>query len=197
MLRQRHHNSVRADDAGLLARDLGDGVAEIFLMIERDVGNHRDQRLDDVGRVQPAAHADFEHRNLDADAGEVFECHHGQHLEEAGMPRQLAGAQKLLRRALDAIVNRAELDIGDGFAVHPNALVDAHQMRRAVERGLVSRNPQNRRQRRRRRAFAVGSGDQHAGKAPLGMAQRLQHRRAHRPGRTCATGVEASSCPSA
>ena len=39
MLRQRDHNAVLPDDAGLLARDFGKGIAEILLMIERDIGD--------------------------------------------------------------------------------------------------------------------------------------------------------------
>ena len=81
--------------------------------------------LDHVGRVQPAAHADFQHSDLDTDAGEVFEGHHRQHLEEAGMPGQLAGMQKLLRHALNAFVDRAKLGVGDHLAIHANAFVDA------------------------------------------------------------------------
>ena len=62
-----------------------------------------------------------------------------------------------------------------------------HQMRRAVEPRLVAARAQDRRQRGSSRAFAVGSGNQHAGKAPLRIAQRRTATRAHTPGRTCAT----------
>ena len=176
MLRQRHHNSVRPDDACFLARNFGDGVAKIFLMVERDIGNHRDHRLDHIGRVQASAHADFEHRDLNPHAGEILEGHRGQHLEEAGMPRQLARVQQFLCSALNPVVHGAEFCVADGFTVYPQPLVDAHQMRRAIERRLVPRHAQDGRQRRRGRAFAIRPCNEHAGEAPLRMTKRLQHR---------------------
>jgi hypothetical protein len=47
------------DDAGLFGGDLGPGIAEPFLVIELDVGDDAGQRRDDVGGVEPAAHAGF------------------------------------------------------------------------------------------------------------------------------------------
>src|ERR1039458_8814586 len=47
-------------DYRLFAGDLGDRVAQVFLVVERDVGEDGEQRIDDVGGVEPAAHADFQ-----------------------------------------------------------------------------------------------------------------------------------------
>ena len=81
----------------------------------------------------------------------------------------------MLRGALHAIVDLAELEVGDGLAVDANALVEAHQMRRRVQPGLVPGDTQDGRQRRRSGTFAVGAGNEHAGETPLGMAERFQH----------------------
>src|SRR5271166_1251667 len=175
MLRQRDHQSIFANDSGLLASDFTNRVAQIFLVVERDIGNDREQRIDDVGGIEASAHFNFEHGDLRADAGKVLEGYDSEHLEETGMPRKLAGMQQLLCGALDAIVNLAELDIGDGLAVDANALVDTHEMGRAVEGGLVSGGAQDGRQRCCSGAFAVGSGDQDAGETALRVAQRSQH----------------------
>ncbi len=40
MLWQRDHNAIRPDDTRLFACDLGNCVAKILLMIERDIGDH-------------------------------------------------------------------------------------------------------------------------------------------------------------
>ncbi len=144
-------------------------------MVERYVSDDRNQRIDNVGGIESSAHSDFEHRDLHPNAGEVLERHDRQHLKEAGMPRQLARTQQLLGSALDPIVNLAELNVGNGLAVDPDALIDAHQVRRAVKSSLVSRRAQDRRQRGRGRAFAIGPGHQYAGKTSLRIAQRRQH----------------------
>src|SRR6516162_6054877 len=60
VLRQRDHQAVRADDSHLFARDFSDRVAEILLMIERDVGDNGNERVDDVGSVESAPHTNFE-----------------------------------------------------------------------------------------------------------------------------------------
>ena len=54
------------EDAGLLERDRRERVAEDRLVIERDAGDDRDRRVDDVRRVEPAAEPDLEHRDVDA-----------------------------------------------------------------------------------------------------------------------------------
>ena len=55
MLGQGNEDAVRAENAGLLAGDLGDGVAEVVLMVEGDVGDDGEQGVDDIGGVQTAA----------------------------------------------------------------------------------------------------------------------------------------------
>ena len=65
VLRQGDEGAVGAEDAGLLAGDLGDGVAEVLLVVEGDVGDDREQRIDDVGSVEATAEADLEDGDLD------------------------------------------------------------------------------------------------------------------------------------
>jgi hypothetical protein len=42
-------------------------------MVEADIGDDRDQRLQNIGRVQTSAQTDFDYANLDLLAGEVLE----------------------------------------------------------------------------------------------------------------------------
>ena len=68
------HRHARLDDAGLLDRDLAQRRAEVLLVIEGDRRDRgRPPGRHDVGGVEPAAEADFEHRHLDAGAAEQLE----------------------------------------------------------------------------------------------------------------------------
>ena len=49
----------------LFARDSLERRAEKLLMIEADAHHHGDRRIDDVDRIQPAAHADLEHPGIE------------------------------------------------------------------------------------------------------------------------------------
>ncbi len=60
MLRQSDESSAGTQDAGLFACDLGDGVPEIVLMIERDIRDDGEERTDDVGGIEPAAQPNLE-----------------------------------------------------------------------------------------------------------------------------------------
>ena len=133
MLRQRHHDAARPDDSSLLASNFGDRVAQKFLMVKCDVGNHAHQRFDDVGRVQPAAHTHFQNRDIHPSPRKVLECQRGQHLKKAGMPGQFPFADEPLGGSVDYVVKQGEIIVADSFAVDANALVDPDQMRRGVE----------------------------------------------------------------
>ncbi len=96
VLGQRDEHAILAQDAGLFARDLGDGVAQPLGVVERDIRDDGEDRLDDVGGVQPSAKADFEHGDIDGrdfpagiflQSREVQEGHSGDGLKEAGRSR--------------------------------------------------------------------------------------------------------------
>src|SRR5436305_13352931 len=144
MLRQHHDNAALANDAGLLRRNLTDGISQELLMIERNVGYHRDARVNDVRSVQPTAHSDLEHRDFHACAGEIFESHRGEHLEETRRMRQLSLAYKLCRDPLDPLMDLSEFRIADLLAADADALIDPLQMWRGVQPGAVSRSLQYR-----------------------------------------------------
>src|SRR5208282_2792947 len=173
-LRQRYHNAARTNDAGFFAGNLGDGFAQIFLVIERDVGDDAEARFHDIGGIQAAAHAHFEHNHVGAAAREVFKAYGSQHLKKAGVPRQIAFRDEALGGAVDHVMEQGEIVVGDGFAIEANALVDAYQMRRGVEPGPEAGSLQDGRQSRGGGTLAVGARDQHRGKAILGISQRSE-----------------------
>ena len=65
MLGEGDEGAVGAEDAGLFAGDLGDGVAEVVLVVEGDVGDDGEEGVDDVGGVETAAEAYFEDGDVD------------------------------------------------------------------------------------------------------------------------------------
>ena len=67
-------------------------------VVERDVGDDGEQRLDDVGGVQASAQADFEDGDVDLRARRNEEGHRGEGLEEAGRCGQLAPDDQALGR---------------------------------------------------------------------------------------------------
>ncbi len=121
------------DDPCLLARNLGHRVPKIFLMIERNVGDDADPRLDHIGRIETSAHADFEHRDVDSLAREIFERDRRQHLEKTRMPGQLTFGHQPLGRAIHQFVDEREIVVRNCCAIHANALIDPNQVRRGVE----------------------------------------------------------------
>ena len=46
-------------------------------MIERDVGDDAEARLDHVGRIQTPAHADLKHNHIGPAPREIFKAHRG------------------------------------------------------------------------------------------------------------------------
>src|SRR5690348_10992991 len=117
VLGQDDDHAAGMNDSGLLAGNFGDGVAEKFLVVERDVGYDRNQGLNNIGCVQTAAHADFEHGNVNLGLGELLEGDGGQHLKKTGMPGQLAGRDQAVGSLFDAIMQSCELGVTNFFAV--------------------------------------------------------------------------------
>src|SRR5947209_3598606 len=74
MLRQSYEGPSRAQDARLLSRDLADGVAQVVLVVERDVGEYGDCGVHYVGGVESSAQADFEDSEFHPLLGEVEEA---------------------------------------------------------------------------------------------------------------------------
>ena len=124
-------SSGLVDDAGLLAGDAGDVVAEVFDMVDADRGDHRDGRIDHVGGVPASAETDLDHPHVDRGIGERGERHRGEHLELAH--RRAAGRLRLL---VDHLDERLELGVGrhvcrwaDRLSVDRDALDRRLQMR--------------------------------------------------------------------
>ena len=60
-----HQRGVGLDDAGLLLGDRAAPVTGAVGVVTADVGDDRDLRIDDVGRVPPTEQPDLDHRDVD------------------------------------------------------------------------------------------------------------------------------------
>ena len=93
-------------------------------MIERNIGNETRRRLENVDGVEPPAHANFQHRRLNATSLESK--HGGQRTEfEISQGRSAAHSFYTFKCGYDLV-------IGQRFSIHTNALVVAENMRRGV-----------------------------------------------------------------
>src|SRR5262249_10635542 len=117
VLRQRDEGSMRTQDARLLAGDLGDGVAEVLLVIECDIGDDRQQGIDDVGGVKAAAQTDLKNRDLSFLLSEVEKGERGEDLKEARVVRKLSFSDQLLRGRVGLEVESGEVIVGDRLTV--------------------------------------------------------------------------------
>ena len=195
VLGQGDEDAVGAEDAGLFAGDLGDGVAEVVLVVERDVGDDGEEGVDDVGGVETAAQADFEDGDVDRAcaslepfSGEVEEGERGEDLEEAGGMGQIAGFDEAAGGLVDLEVEAGEVVVGDLDAVDLDALVDADEVGRGVEAGAVAGGGEDAGQGGGRGAFAVGSGDQDRREGWSADRRERRRGRACGRGRTCGGG---------
>ena len=83
-LRQRDQRDSAFGDRRFLGGDGGERVAEHLLVIEPDAGDSARRRsLDDIGRVEPAAKANFEDHGVGWLAREGKDCDRRRDLEEA------------------------------------------------------------------------------------------------------------------
>src|SRR5215475_7668700 len=127
MLRQRDHHAVLAQYAGLLARNVSDGWAEPFGVIEGDVSNDRNERLDNVGRIKPAAHAHFEYRDIDFDFSKGRKPKRRHRLKEAGGRWQFSLIDKPARCVFHLKVEAGKIVVRNIGAVDTDAFVHAYQ----------------------------------------------------------------------
>ena len=84
---------ARFRDPRLLRGDLLHRVAEILLVIERDVRHRAHERRDHVGAVEPAAEADLDHGDVHLARREVRERDRRRRLEERGIAARRSPAR--------------------------------------------------------------------------------------------------------
>ena len=171
MLGEGDEGSVGAEDAGFFASDLGEGVAEVVLVVEGDVGDDGDEGGDNVGGVETATEAYFEDGDVDFLFRKIRKGEGGEDFEEAGVVWEGALADEAFGGGVDLEVEAGEVFVRDLEAVDLDAFVDAREVGRGVEGGAVAGGREDARERGGGATLAVGSGDEDGGEGQLRIAE--------------------------
>jgi hypothetical protein len=128
-LGESDQRAVCAENPGLFAGDCGDGVAQIVLMVEGDIGQNRKDGVDDVGGIEAATETDFEDGDIDLLLGVIEEGEGGKDLEEAWRVGQCGRFDEAAGGLIDMEVEAGEVFVGNLGAVDADALVDADEVK--------------------------------------------------------------------
>jgi hypothetical protein len=164
------HGGAVLDDAGLLDRHLGRGVAQLGV-VEGDPVDHRHLPVDQVGGVPGAAHADLDHLGVHRQLGEPGEGEDGQGLVEGH--RLVAGPVDLGQERLQVRPGLGELVGGDGSGGQRDPLTHVLEVGAGVDPGPDPEGGQQGRDHPGGRGLAVGPGQVHRRCGPLGMVEQL------------------------
>ena len=177
--RRRRLVLLLGDDAGLLAGDLRDGVAEIVGVVHADRRDHGDGRIDDIGGVPAPTEADFDDGHVDRGVGERGERHRRDHFELAH--RRATSRFRLLvdklHERFDLAVGRHVLRRADRPAVDRYALDGGLQVRAGGAAGATVERGQQCIDHPGHRRLAVGARDVDRRVAALRRAEQLHQRR--------------------
>ena len=92
-------------------------------MVQGNIRDNGEQRVSDVGGIEPTTNADFENTDFDRRAGEILKGHRGECLEEAGMLIEFASTHQIPRYVFDARVYLSKLWIADAFTIDRNPFI--------------------------------------------------------------------------
>jgi len=151
-LRRAHHRYSGLDDARFFARNLRQRRTQNADMIDANRGDHRHHGHNDIGRIQPAAHADLEHPDVDLATFKVPHAERGNALKHGHERPAFQDGQQRLNQ-------RHQLFFADECPVDANTLSKGVQVRGRVHPCPITCGTQYRLDHRRRRALALGSRD--------------------------------------
>jgi hypothetical protein len=149
----------------------------VLLMVEPDGGDCAGDGTNDVGRVEPAAEADFDDRDLDLGAPEHLERHRSRHLEERRRHLERAVRPQPLDERQDVSGDGMQRRRVNGGAADHEPFRQVGEVGRDVARGPDAGRHQRRMRHRGHRALAVGARDVERGEAALGVAERVTQAR--------------------
>ena len=149
---EAHERDAGLRDAGLVAGDVLDGVAENVRVVERNVGDDGDLRPQHVGSVERAADAGFDHRNVDFGTREPQEREREQRLVVRRPAVFEADAVDGTLHLTDEVAERV---LRDREPVDARALRHAREVRLRVQSRALAGRLQRRGDHRRRRTLAA------------------------------------------
>ena len=160
-----HNGHAGFDDAGFLARDERQGVAEELRVVETYVGDDAEVGRDDIGAVETATHAHLDDSHINLLSGEIVEGKPHGHLEEAEL--------EALHIVFMELNETGYLFLRYHGTIDADALTKIDEVRRGVEPHFVASLHEDGGQHVGHRAFAVGAGHVDGTEAALGVAEVL------------------------
>ena len=136
-------------------------------MIPGNVGDHRNQRLHDIGGVQAAPHAGLQDNGAGAFLQEVKKGHGRGKLKERGGFGNVHRGPHFVDQGQQAV--RRHLLISEAVT-----LVKAHQVRRSEQAHGIAGPAQDGAEHGRHRPFAVGAGNVDVAAFLVGQLQPVQ-----------------------
>ena len=178
-----HEHRLRLHDAGFLRGDLLTRRPEVLDVIDGNVRDNRDARLETVRRVPRPAEPDLDDGDIDGEIREPTERSRRQHFEVRRVRADFALDE---RNRPQQIV---EVGIGDRHALVRHALVHAFEVRARVRTDGQTEVGGELRDHPRRRRLPVGAGQVDRRIFELRRPEVLEQGRDPLPGRMGCTGT--------
>src|SRR5438477_3550647 len=132
-LRRRDNGSAWLNDSCFFLRNLGNGMAEPFLVVEIDRRNDADRRLDRISGIESSAHAGFEHQNFAARLLKMLQRQGGRDFKKCRMRIPIPNAfTNFSETARDFV-------FGNLLAVHANAFAKTDKVRGGEQTSPMAR----------------------------------------------------------
>ena len=112
-----HYGRPGFDDSRLLMPNFGEGRPEKLHVVKPHIGDHRHAGLSNVGGIQAASHAHFQHHETGSCLGEIMEARGRQKLKEARHLPQSLLLQQAFNRLADLGEGASKVVVADFSAV--------------------------------------------------------------------------------
>src|SRR5207248_9077652 len=132
-LRRRDNRGALLNDSCFFLGNLGNGMAEPFLVVEIDRGNDADRRLDRISGIESSVHAGFEHQNFAARPLKMLQRQSCRDFKKRRMWIPIANAFTNFSEATRNFV------FGNLLAVHANALAKTDEVRGGEQTSPMAR----------------------------------------------------------
>src|SRR5947207_2245620 len=172
-LRRRDNGSAWLNDSCFFLRNLDNGMAEPFLVVEIDRRNDADRRLDRISGIESSAHAGFEHQNFAARLLKMLQRQSCRDFKKCRMWIPIANAFTNFSETTRNFV------FGNLLAVHANALAKTDEVRGGEQSGAVIGGTSDRIDHRADGSLTISAGDVNdlAASAPQLEGRALRRRR--------------------
>jgi hypothetical protein len=128
LLRQNGRNPL-LENTRLFRGDFRKRMTEKVFVIEIHARDDRDDRSQDICRIQATTQPYLEYAEVNPRASKIFERHRRHAFKVRRMRAKPPGRKQLLVQSLNARKRFCKRVVADLFAVHANALVDFLKMR--------------------------------------------------------------------